>query len=347
MGLVTRISVRTETQTLSCLIEPTAEHRCIIQLGCKVMSVPSTGRALSLSQLRRWHGPGILSPDPHSPGCRPVPLEAAGWTDPSGSTHSPMRFSQVEVNTASALENLGERTLSISASLPSNSALALLTSKRPEWHKETPNSVVLGPCTHLEANTNLRAGSDFCRSKGLLLNDGSGMVQKIKGAGRRPQGQRGLRRSSGCMTPSTVTVLSRLWKTFIFLVARRVQKLQNLKWQCEVVAGQRWEMKIQIMKRITVSNLLIDTLPQVNTQAKARESGPQWPGCLGQTPRDVSRLVEASCSLAEGLGKGHLPSRFVDIVWPGFLWRKPCHYCQMKRERPLYFLLLSFLFIPT
>ena len=34
-------------------------------------------------------------------------------------------------------------------------------------------------------------------------------------------------------------------------------------------------MKIQIMKRITVSNLLIDTLPQVNTQAKARESGPQ------------------------------------------------------------------------
>ena len=34
-------------------------------------------------------------------------------------------------------------------------------------------------------------------------------------------------------------------------------------------------MKIQIMKRITVSNLLTDALPQVNTRVKARESGPQ------------------------------------------------------------------------
>lgn len=32
-------------------------------------------------------------------------------------------------------------------------------------------------------------------------------------------------------------------------------------------------MKIQIMKRITVSNLLIDALLQVNTQAKARKVG--------------------------------------------------------------------------
>lgn len=73
-----------------------------------------------------------------------------------------MRFSQVEVNTASTLENLGERTLSLSASLRSNSALALLTSKRGEEQKEIPNLVVLGPCTHLEANINLRAASDFC-----------------------------------------------------------------------------------------------------------------------------------------------------------------------------------------
>ena len=51
IGLVTRISVRTENQTWSCLVEPTAEHRCIIQLGCEVMSehsVPSAGRAVSV-----------------------------------------------------------------------------------------------------------------------------------------------------------------------------------------------------------------------------------------------------------------------------------------------------------
>ena len=79
-------------------------------------------------------------------------------------------------------------------------------------------------------------------------------------------------------------------------------------------------MKIQIMKRITLSNLLTDALPQVNTRVKARKqatvnwvSGPE-------RPRAVCCSVEAPCPLAEDLRKGHLPARSVHVVWPGFLW---------------------------
>lgn len=114
---------------------------------------------------------------------------------------------------------------------------------------------------------------------------------------RRPRGLAGEPRArarggwegpSCCKTPPQSHSFHSFEKHSFFSGKRRVQKLQNLKWQCEVVAGQRWEMKIQIMKRITVSNLLTDALPQVNTRVKARESGPQWTGCLGQSDREPS-----------------------------------------------------------
>lgn len=41
-------------------------------------------------------------------------------------------------------------------------------------------------------------------------------------------------------------------------------------------------MKIKIIKRINVSDLLIGTLSLVNAQLTARETGPQLTGHLGQ-----------------------------------------------------------------
>lgn len=84
---------------------------------------------------------------------------------------------------------------------------------------------------HLEANINLGQLPISAEAKGLLLNDGSGMMQKIQGLGGEPQEPEGLVGPSGCMTPlhSLHIPFHALKNIHFFFSGKKVQKLQNLK----------------------------------------------------------------------------------------------------------------------
>lgn len=255
IGLVTRISLRTENHILSCLKEPTAGHHCITWLGCEVTSessLPSAWLAQSLSQFRQWHRPYL----------HPVswPLLSRLQARPTGGNwmaRTIRKYTQSQEVLTSMGQHCtcsaksGARTIPTSTSLSSHSAPALLTSKGQERHKEIPNSVVLGPCTHLKTNTNHRADSCSCQSKELPLKWWQrGAVQKIRGLGVEPEAVCpclvGTRVGPSCCmtTPQSYSLHS--FEKHSFLVAREGFKNSRI-WSYSVkllqVRGGRWKYR--------------------------------------------------------------------------------------------------------
>lgn len=140
-------------------------------------SVPSTGLAHSLFPDR----PCILSPDPCSTGSRPVPPEATWRPGPAGSTHSPRRVSQVQVDTVSIMESSGEGPSPSAKSFP-------LTPCSDPVHKQrtrtalSQNSIVLEPSTQLKTDKNPRSESWSYQSKSDMEIMAVGGAIKDKGS---------------------------------------------------------------------------------------------------------------------------------------------------------------------